>query len=391
MSRAGFTGNFAVGGLQLGLPGGPRGQVRLVDVFDNQPTWAGKEATYLGNLEILPGSQMDVSKSALFCDSLEIVDATLKGEGFLGILGRAHASVTDGLVAMTGKVEIGAGTSLTLEVSGSPGAWGDASRRIIAAAGGVTGRFAHEPAPDTYLGNGVFLQKIVYGPAHVDVAVRRAAPGDTFSSKTDVPLPDLEINADDIQRILGEARFNSGTPADWSQGDFNDDRLCTADDIQLILATGLFNRGLYAAGAANQDGAGRNSDPPQATLRITPAGLLIDTQGTTVNGYLLRSAAGVFTGDPAENLGLLQEDADRQISGQLYFSLSGTHLLGDVIGAEWRGSDLAHDLAMTYTIEGKAGIYAASIVAPEPGIVVMLAGAAVVVVMAARVRRRRQP
>ena len=50
-------------------------------------------------------------------------------------------------------------------------------------------------------------------------------------------------------------------------------------------------------------------------LLITGGGLLIDTHGETINGYVLTSAAGVFTGEPTDNLGFFQEDQDGRISG----------------------------------------------------------------------------
>jgi hypothetical protein len=233
------------------------------------------------------------------------------------------------------------------------------------------------------LGHGVLFEGLVYelvtpgnpeeGATRVDVNVYQAAPGDTVTSPANpgdpvVKSPDKNINSDDIQQILAEAKFNSGAAADWSQGDFNDDGLCDANDIQLVLGSALFNAGPYTAASPQA------ATDAKAALRVTPAGLLIDTAGTTINGYVLESSAGVLTGAAADNLGLMQEDNDSRISGQMFFSLNGTHLLGRVVGSEWSGISLAQDLSMTYTVEGRAGIYTASVVVPEPGTVVMLVG-----------------
>jgi hypothetical protein len=253
-----------------------------------------------------------------------------------------------------------------------------------------------------YLGHGVLHAGVNYAPAAVSVDVYQAAPGDTATTPANpgdpvVAVPDKQINADDIQRLLAETKFNSGTAADWSQGDFNDDGFCDSSDIQLILASALFNAGPYGAAAVgwasptagSADGVDNGVDRwAVPTLRVTPAGLLIDTGDATINGYVLRSAAGVFTGAAADNLGLLQTDGDRELSGQMFFSLNGTHLLGRVVGSEWAGVDLAQDLSMTYTIAGRAGIYTASVVVPEPGTVAMLAGVLLAAVVLSCRRRR---
>ena len=55
--RAGFVDNFVLHTLQLG--GADVGEVRLVDTFDNQPGFDGKEALYVRNLIIGPGSRLD--------------------------------------------------------------------------------------------------------------------------------------------------------------------------------------------------------------------------------------------------------------------------------------------------------------------------------------------
>ncbi len=105
---------------------------------------------------------------------------------------------------------------------------------------------------------------------------------------------------------------------------------------------------------------------------------------------MLTSEAGVFTGDAAENLGVFQEDEDGRISGNFAFALSGTHLLGDVIGQEFAGVDLLSDLSLTYTVEGAGGVYQANVVVPEPATLVMLAGGVLGLLLAVRRRGKRR-
>jgi hypothetical protein len=120
---------------------------------------------------------------------------------------------------------------------------------------------------------------------------------------------------------------------------------------------------------------------------VTADGLVIDTKGAAINGYMLKSEAGILTGSDAENLGLFQEDADDVVSGQMAFTLAGTHLLGDVVGAEFADVDLAEDLTLTYTIDGASGAYVGTVVVPEPATLAMLLS--VVVTLLVFRRRRR--
>lgn len=57
--ESGFTQNFALENLTIG--GMAVGRVKLVDVNDNQPTWTGKEALYVNNLVVNPGSTLDLN------------------------------------------------------------------------------------------------------------------------------------------------------------------------------------------------------------------------------------------------------------------------------------------------------------------------------------------
>lgn len=65
----GFDTNFALGTLQIGSEIAP-GQVQLVDLFDNSPTWQGTEALYVETLMIDAGSSLDLNGIDLYCQVL---------------------------------------------------------------------------------------------------------------------------------------------------------------------------------------------------------------------------------------------------------------------------------------------------------------------------------
>ena len=245
-----------------------------------------------------------------------------------------------------------------------------------------------------HLGHGVFLTRnnnggpndvpgVSYSAGSTQVHLFQAADGDTNA--------DRNLNGDDIQRILSENLFASGLPADWSQGDFNADGVCNGDDIQAILSTGLWPTDNYAAVPPGEplDGV--------VDLVVDPADgmVLIDTDGMVISGYVIKSTAGVFTGEPANNLGWFVEDTDWRISGNMGIELEGVHPLGAVIGSEWEiltkdgPVDLYDDLTFTYTVFGSPGTLRGSlIVIPEPGtLVLLLTGLLGLLLLATRRRR----
>lgn len=100
----------------------------------------------------------------------------------------------------------------------------------------------------------------------------------------------------------------------------------------------------------------------------------IDTDLVTINGYVIRSTQGVFTGAPANNTSaFFTEDTDFQISANMGFELTGLHSLGNVIGPEWASVDFYDDLTMTYTVVAAPGTFVGTlIVVPEPTTLLLL-------------------
>jgi len=266
---------------------------------------------------------------------------------------------------------------------GVPPWYGDQWHTILSA-GEMLGTFASEPAIGEDLGFGLFFQETVYDQHEVRVRLFQAADGDTDG--------DRQIGGGDIENILAANKFGKSEeelraeetwPAVWREGDFSGDGLVGGTDIQAILATNLFGAGTYA-GMLPEVGDGGD-----VVLRVSEDGLYLDTGHVALNGYVLTSRAGVFTGDPADNLGLFREDTDHQITGNFAFTLAGRHCLGDVIGDEFAEVNLSDDLTFTYTVAGQAGIHYATLVVPEPGTAAMLMAGLLGLLVIRRNRKRR--
>ena len=82
------------------------------------------------------------------------------------------------------------------------------------------------------------------------VTVAYAAAGDTNL--------DWSIDIIDIMNIVAGGKFNSGLPATWRDGDFNDDGLVDGLDFVALMSTGLYARGSY------------NSPPATVTAAAVP-------------------------------------------------------------------------------------------------------------------------
>ena len=126
--------------------------------------------------------------------------------------------------------------------------------------------------------------------------------------------------------------------------------------------------------------------------------MMIDPDGLVLNGYVLRSDAGIFTGAPAQQLNwFFVEDTDRQISGNMGATIESQRDLGPVIGPEWmiinpfdkQDVNPFEDLTLTYTVVGTPGTFVGNlIIVPEPGTMAMLLACAVTGLLLWRRRRR---
>ena len=382
-----------------------------LDINDFNP---GNDSTYEGSLFVRGtiGNDALVGTSTIF-GLLEMdegsEDGTRLSEAGLhvDIAGDQHD-----IVQINGDFDVASGAFLagSLSVAGlSPrtnagsSVWGDAVLTVMelidtASEIGILGEFAELegtsiplsygvagtiPSHGDYLGAGMWFGNasddpvgengVYYTAMTVDIGVFQAAPGDTDGNR--------KVEGQDILNILQAGLFGDGvTPeANWGNGDFNSDSKISGEDILALLGTGLFGDGTYPdnpLAAAAGDGV---------KLVVTANGLVIDTGGATVTGFVLSSESGILTGDDADNLGLFQEDTDEAISGTFAMSLKGEHDLGDVLGET--DVDLGGDLSLAYTIAGIPGVFTAGVVVPEPSSFALLGAALGLLVFAWRRRR----
>ncbi len=93
-------------------------------------------------------------------------------------------------------------------------------------------------------------------------------------------------------------------------------------------------------------------------IDLTSGNITIDQEALSINGYIINSQAGIFTGEPANNLGELAIDNHEEISASFISWEGRFHDLGDVIApAEFAGVDLFADLTFVYTLEDTQGIF----------------------------------
>jgi len=56
---------------------------------------------------------------------------------------------------------------------------------------------------------------------------------------------DWSVDILDIANVIAGAKFNSGLPAAWNEGDFNDDGLCDMLDVADLMSTDLYAASPY--------------------------------------------------------------------------------------------------------------------------------------------------
>ena len=96
--------------------------------------------------------------------------------------------------------------------------------------------------------------------------------------------------------------------------------------------------------------------------------LILRADGAEVNGFILTSDSGLLAGEPyTGRLGVFVSDGDRLLADQFGYVLTGLYDLGRLLASATDLPALGQDLTLSYTVEGKAGVFYGTILPAAPG------------------------
>jgi hypothetical protein len=197
---------------------------------------------------------------------------------------------------------------------------------------------------------------------------------------------DLQFNQLDLVQVQISAKYLTGQPATWGQGDWNGapggsqgnppagngffDQL----DIIAALGAGKYLTGPYAALAPSpgREGDGQTSivyNPSTGEVRVdAPAGQNL----TSIN---IDSAASIFTGAPAQSLGgSFDNDSDNNIFKATFGSSFGSLSFGNVAQPGLSQQFVVNDLTAVGSLAGGGALGPVDLVyIPEPSTAALLA------------------
>jgi hypothetical protein len=194
---------------------------------------------------------------------------------------------------------------------------------------------------------------------------------------------DLDFDQFDLIQVQQAAKYLTGQPATWGEGDWNGapggfagnpppgDRLFNQLDIVAALRAGIYLTGRYAAiKDGGSVGDARTSvvyNPATGEVSVdSPAG----TEWTSIN---IDSAAAKFTGEPAQNLGgSFDNDADNNIFKATFGTSFGSLSFGNVAQPGLSEAFVVNDLTVVGSLAGGGDLGQVDLVyVPEPAAMVV--------------------
>jgi hypothetical protein len=177
---------------------------------------------------------------------------------------------------------------------------------------------------------------------------------------------DGEFNSGDLVAVLEAGKFATGQSAGWNQGDWNGDARFDRDDIILALQDGGYGQGSLAATQPNGiQGDGQASVIYDASSGEFSLDALAGVELTSIN---IDSAAGIFTGDPAVQLGgRFDNDADNNIFKATFGGSFGSLSFGNITQAGLTEEFVLDDLTIIGSLAGGGDLGNVDLVyVPEP-------------------------
>jgi hypothetical protein len=237
------------------------------------------------------------------------------------------------------------------------------------------------------------LDFISYAPG---VLVPTAAGGEPALEAGDADM-NYSFDQLDLVRVQVAAKYLTGQPATWGEGDWNGapggsagdpppgDNQFNQLDIIAALNAGKYLTGPYAA-LSGPEGTGDGN----ATLvyDATTGELAVEVPGTELTSINIQSAASIFTGDSAENLGGdFDNDSDDNIFKATFGTSFGSLSFGTVAQAGLSEEFVIDDLTAVGSLAGGGELGAVDLrYVPEPSAVVLLVLAALGLMIVARRR-----
>ncbi len=233
------------------------------------------------------------------------------------------------------------------------------------------------------------------GSAYVfDVTIAAAPPLIAGDANEDLAFDQL-----DIGRVSQSAKYLTGQPATWGEGDWNGapggapgrppggDGVFNQRDIVAALATGLYLAGPYAGVKPG----GRENDPQTSLVYYAPTGeFAVDAPaGVELTSINVQSAAGIFTGAAAQNLGgSFDNDTDDNVFKATFGSSFGSLSFGEVARAGLDEQFVLGDLSVVGSLAGGGGLGDVDLIyisVPEPaGMLLAVIGLAIGLVVKLR-------
>jgi hypothetical protein len=210
---------------------------------------------------------------------------------------------------------------------------------------------------------------------------------------------DLKFDQIDLVQVQIGAKYLTGQPATWGDGDWNGapggspgnpppgNGLFDQLDIIAALNADVYLTGPYAAIA----GGGEAGDPQTSIIYDPSTGeIAVDTpNGVELTSINIDSSASIFTGDAAQNLGgSFDNDADNNIFKATFGSSFGGLSFGNVAQAGLSEEFVLGDLTVIGSLNGGGDLGEVDLIyVPEPSAVILtLFG-----VLFVRTFRRRDP
>jgi hypothetical protein len=195
---------------------------------------------------------------------------------------------------------------------------------------------------------------------------------------------DLDFDQLDLVKVQIAAKYLTGRAATWGEGDWNGgpggsvgnpptgDGFFNQVDIIAALNANIYLQGPYAAvNSGGMRGDGQTSIVYNATTGEVAVDSPTGTQLTSVN---IDSAAGIFTGAPAQNLGgSFDNDSDSNIFKATFGSSFGSLSFGNVAQPGLSQPFLLNDLTVVGSLAGGGALGSVDLIyIPEPATLLLL-------------------